>query len=77
MRLPKDVWKLRDPDRRLAWAVLLLSRYDVLEGGGGHRDNALNYLTSEEAGDLLDLLSIDRDQFLSKACNIDEEALDV
>jgi len=71
MRLPPEVWKLEDPYKRLAWAILLLARYDAREGGD-HRTGALRYLAGEEAGALLDLLGVDRNRILSNGCHIEE-----
>lgn len=69
MNLPAEIWQLESPFRRMAWAVLLLARYEVLEEVEG-ADEAARFLTSEEANDLLDLLGVNREQFLSSACGI-------
>jgi hypothetical protein len=70
MKLPSEVWRLQNPFKRLAWAVLLLARYEVLEEGEG-ADDAAKFLTGDEAADYLDLLGVDRECFLSCACEID------
>lgn len=72
MRLPAAVWSIENPYRRMAWATLLLARYEVLEAGEAAAD-AARYLTGPEAHHLLDLLGVDREAFLSLACDIDAE----
>ena len=75
MNLPSEVWQLSSPYRRMAWATLLLARYEMLEGGEG-ADEAARYLTGREAADLLDLLGVDREVFLTIGCEMSEEAMD-
>ena len=70
MKLPSEVWRLQNPFKRLAWAVLLLARYEVLEEAEG-ADDAARFLTGREAADYLDLLGVDREYFLSCACELD------
>jgi len=75
MKLPSEVWKLKNPIKRLAWAVLLLARYEVLEGDDVAAKNAALFLTGSEAADYLDLLGVDREFFLSSACGLDLESI--
>jgi hypothetical protein len=70
MRLPKEIWYIPDPYRRLAWAVLLYARYDVLRETE-HRRGARLFLQSSEARDWLALLGVSRRRFLSDACNLE------
>ena len=70
MKLPSEVWKLNNPFRRLLWAVLLLARHEVLEAGPQKAEDAAMFLTSDEAAGYLDLLGVNREFFLSYACEI-------
>jgi hypothetical protein len=72
MKIPSEVWQLRNPFRRMAWAVLCLARYEVLEGGD-RAESAEKYLKGPEAGDLLDLLGVNREAFLVEACQLNLE----
>lgn len=75
MKLPSEVWKLKNPIKRLVWAVLLLARYEVMQGDSIEAEDAAMFLTSDEAANYLDLLNVDRELFLCDACDIDSGGL--
>jgi hypothetical protein len=64
-RIPRSaITNLKDPWKRLAWAILYRATADLYSKNVTNQTSAMCYLCSQRAGVLMDLLDVDQDKLL-------------